>query len=62
MTPEAALENQIERYRGMTGDERLQIALRMHELSCEVARDGIRAQNPDLDADEVERSFASESG
>ena len=57
MTPAAALENQIERYRGMTGDERLQIALRLHELSCEVARDGIRAQNPHLDADGVENKL-----
>jgi len=57
MTPVAALENQIERYRGMTGDERLQIALRLHKLSCEIARDGIRAQNPDLDADGVEKKL-----
>jgi hypothetical protein len=54
MTPAAALENQIDRYRRLTGDERLQIALRLHELSCEVARDGIRSQNPSLDADGVE--------
>lgn len=57
MTPAAALESQIDRYRRMTGDERLQIALRLHELSCEVARDGIRAQNPDLDADGVENKL-----
>jgi hypothetical protein len=54
MTPAAALENQIDRYRRLTGDERLQIALRLHELSCEIARDGIRSQNPSLDADGVE--------
>jgi hypothetical protein len=57
MTPVAALESQIERYRCMTGDERLQIALRLHELSCEIARDGIRSQNPSLDADGVENKL-----
>lgn len=54
MTPEAALEAQIERYRQMTGEERLGIALRLHELSCEVARDGIRAAEPHLTSEEVE--------
>jgi hypothetical protein len=57
MTPEAALENQIERFRQMTGEERLQIALRWNELSCEVARDGIRAQNPGLEEKEVENKL-----
>ena len=54
MTPEAALEAQIERYRPMTGEERLMIGLRLHELSCEVARDGIRAQHPGISESEVE--------
>lgn len=53
MTPEAALEAQIERYRQMTGDERLQIGLRLHELSCEIARDGIRAQHPGISEEAV---------
>ena len=30
----------------MTGEERLAIALRLHDLSCDVAREGIRRQNP----------------
>ena len=55
MTPEAALETQIERYRQMTGEQRLEIALRLHELSCNVAREGIRAQFPGVNEDEVER-------
>ncbi len=55
MTPEAALARQIERYRMMTGEERLQIALDLHEFACEVARAGIRRQFPTADADEVER-------
>ena len=55
MTPEATLEAQIERYRQMTGEERLAIALRLHELSCNVAREGIRAQFPEASPEEVER-------
>jgi hypothetical protein len=55
MTPEQALDVQIEKYRQMTGEERLLIALRLHELSCEVARSGIRWQNPLASEEEVER-------
>jgi hypothetical protein len=46
MTPPAALDAQIEKYRAMTGEERLKLALDLHELSCEIARDGIRHQHP----------------
>jgi hypothetical protein len=55
MSPQAALDYQIERYREMSGEERLAIALDLHELSCDVAREGIRAQHPDADESEVER-------
>ena len=55
MTPRAALEKQIECYRQMTGEQRLGLALELHELSCNVAREGIRQQNPKADAAEVER-------
>jgi hypothetical protein len=54
MTPQAALEAQIERYRAMTGEERLKIAFNLHELSCEVARDGIRHQHSNASEAEVE--------
>lgn len=57
MTPEAALEAQIERYRQMTGEERLGIALRLHELSCDVAREGIRSQHPGISEAEVEQKL-----
>src|SRR5205807_144294 len=40
--PEAALEAQIEKYRQMTGEQRLRLALELHEFSCNVAREGIR--------------------
>jgi hypothetical protein len=55
MTPQAAVDAQIEKYRAMTGEERLKLALDLHELSCEIARDGIRHQYPKASADEVER-------
>ena len=55
MTPEQALAEQVGLYRRMTGQERLKIALQLHELSCEVARCGIRSQFPHADEDEVER-------
>ena len=55
MDPESALEYQINRYRSMSGEERLLIALRMHEMACEVAREGIRRQHPGIERTEVER-------
>ena len=55
MTPVAASELQIERYRQMTGEQRLEIALRLHELSCDIAREGIRAQFPGASEADVER-------
>ena len=55
MTAAAALDKQIERYRQMTGEQRLALALELHELSCDIAREGIRRQNPRADAAEVER-------
>ena len=55
MDAATALAKQIERYRSMTGEQRLAIALDLHEFSCEIAREGIRRQNPNADAAEVER-------
>lgn len=55
MSPEAATEMQIDRYRQMTGEQRLSIALRLHELSCEMARVGIRRQHPQASEEEVNR-------
>jgi hypothetical protein len=52
--PETALQRQIDRYRRMTGEERLEIALGLHKLSCDVAREGVRRQFPDADEAEVE--------
>jgi hypothetical protein len=55
MTATAALDQQIERYRSMSGEERLSIALNLHELSCDVAREAIRNAHPEADVDEVEQ-------
>jgi hypothetical protein len=49
-----ALALQINRYRQLTGEQRLAIALSLHELSCDVARSGIRMQHPDAGPAEVE--------
>jgi hypothetical protein len=55
MTAAAALEKQIAHYRRMTGEERLALALGLHELSCEVAREAIRRDHPGEDPADVER-------
>lgn len=55
MTPQAALDFQIARYREMTGEQRLALALDLHELACDVAREGIRHHHPHADEAEVER-------
>jgi hypothetical protein len=54
MTAAIALDKQIERYRQMTGEQRLKIALDLHEMSCNIAREGIRRQHPKANETEVE--------
>jgi Rv0078B-related antitoxin len=54
-----ALDEQIKRYRRMSGEQRLAVALELHELSCDIAREGIRHQHPQADAAEVERGNAN---
>ena len=41
----------------MTGEQRLSIALELHELACDVARAGIRMRWPSADDVEVERQL-----
>ena len=57
MKPEDALQEQIRRYQKMTGEQRLALALEMHELSCNVTREGIRQQNPQADEAQVEQEL-----
>jgi len=59
MDPRSALDEQIASYRRMTGEQRLGIALELHELACDVARAGIRARRPNADDAEVERQLRS---
>ncbi len=54
MTPQAAQELQIERYRSMTREERVALALRLHELACDMARLGIRREHPEASPTEVD--------
>ncbi len=39
----------------MTGEERLALALELHELACSVTREGIRRLHPGADEAAVER-------
>ena len=55
MSPEEALAKQIEMYRAMTGEQRLKIALDLHQFACNVAREGIRRQFPQATPEEVEQ-------
>ncbi|PYL09503.1 MAG: hypothetical protein DME33_03805 [Verrucomicrobia bacterium] len=55
MTAEAALQKQIEKYRAMTGEERLKLSFDLHELACAITREGIRHQHPNASSEEVER-------
>jgi hypothetical protein len=54
---EAALDKQIALYRRMTGQQRLQIAFDLHELSCDISREGIRRQFPSASPEEVEQKL-----
>ena len=55
MTPQEALQRQIECYRKMTSQQRLETALGLHALSCDLAREGIRRRYPDASDEEIER-------
>lgn len=57
MSPEVAEQKQIEAYRTMTGEERLLIGLRLHQLSCEIARESILAQFPQASLEEVNQKL-----
>ena len=55
MNPQEALQRPIDRYRGMTGEERLEIAIGLHALAVDLAREGIRQQFFDADEREIDR-------
>ena len=53
MTPSDSHNAQIEKYRRMSGQERLLVGLRLHELSCEIAREGIKAMQPEATDEDI---------
>lgn len=59
MTPSDFTKQQIHRYRQMSGEQRLLIGLNLHEMSCEIARDGIRARYPDAQPDRLPQAIES---
>ena len=48
---------QLALLRGMTGEERVAIALRLTRMAREAARAGIRARHPEYSEDELRRAF-----
>jgi Rv0078B-related antitoxin len=58
MTPEEGLEKQIELYRAMTPQQRLQISFELYEMSRMLVKQGVRHQHPDWDNEQVEQEVA----
>jgi hypothetical protein len=54
MNAQAATDEQIKRYQRMTGEQRLKVGLELHDMACEIAREGIRRQRPNASEAEVE--------
>ena len=54
MKPQEGLQKQIEIYRRMTGQQRLQIAFELADLCRELARCGVLSQHPDWTDEQVE--------
>lgn len=57
MSPEAALQMQIERYRSMTPAQRLRVGLELHDLACKMSLAGIRWQWPNASEEERTREL-----
>jgi hypothetical protein len=55
MTPEEGLRIQIEAYRRMTPQQRLQISFRLYHLTRTLVRQGVKHHHPDWDDGQVER-------
>ena len=53
MTPEEGMWMQIEGYRRMTPQQRLQISFRLYELTRTLVRQGVKHQHPDWDDPQV---------
>lgn len=61
MNPEAAAEMQIERFRQMTGEERLRFGFLLNDLACGVARLRISLNYPQADWTTVEKLWRAQS-
>lgn len=55
MTPDEGLRMQIEVYRRMTPQQRLQVSFRLYQLERTLVRQGIKHQHPDRGEQQVER-------
>jgi hypothetical protein len=55
MTPEEGLQKQIEIYRRMTGQQRLQIAFELSDLTREIVRSNVRSYHPDWTDEQIEQ-------
>jgi hypothetical protein len=55
MTPAEGLQKQIDLYRRMTGQQRLQIGFELYELAREMVRCSVRHQHSDWDQEQVEQ-------
>ena len=66
MTPEEGQRQQIECYRRMTPQQRLQVAFDLYELTRTLSAQGLRYQHPDWSeqqvSEEVNRRFRLAAG
>ena len=58
MTPEQGAQMQVEAYRRMTPQERLQISFRLYELTRTLVRQGVKHQHPEWNAQQVEEEVS----
>jgi hypothetical protein len=58
MGPDEGLQKQIELYRAMTAQRRLQISFELDALARQLARSGVRFQHPEWSIEQVEREVA----
>ena len=58
MKPEKARVYQIEIYRQMSGNQKLEIAFQLYEMACNLIRQSIHTENPELSSDKVEKLLA----
>jgi hypothetical protein len=54
MTPQEGMLKQIEAYRDMTPQRRLQISFELYELMKTIVRQGVKCQHPEWNAVQVD--------